>query len=670
MYWIIYLLTVIQIIFNRIDALPFPAINNLDDGITVDLLSRPVETQFIEGIENFPLVLGNHQLDRNSLQGSVYELLHKAQSSILMLSFTFSDPEVIKIINHKASEGIDVQLIIDRDHLSESKNLLHPSIKVGTREQGEGHLHHKILVVDYEYVWLGSANFTSNSFKFSKNLAIGFFSPEMGAALYQEALDIASSNPRQRIEPLSCSYGDQQLELYILPHDRPEAPGSSETKMNEMGKQKLLSLIASAKHHIKISVDVWTYKDVSRAVIQAKQRGIQIDVVVGNTADEAVKMLIQHNIPVKQGRNLHQKFILIDDETLLNGSMNWSMNAFSRNDESFIVLYKLIPEQLEVLKGALKAAGLPIAVDCNNQDASSDRVLDFYEEEVKEKLESINRTITALNAEINQTPTSQEHKRLIAIAKRLSNDLVKFIPYLTTAPLPGCCLYEGERYLANVVAIAEKQERVEAAIKYIKNADGIDQKVYEYFQKTLSKLQQGINVPLPDYFHATRAGFESIMKSQTILQSQTGLTGPGVYMSCNNEGDHGYGTHAFAIDEGCLIDTKGIFRTGRTPQGNVFFSLWASVLKDISITEDHIAFIDTSTDDIPYVTALLEEHNLNIDVVDRETSEAILRIFDLTTKRRELPSFFWNKHSFDDYLPQNMYPRSEQGTFRPFTFSL
>jgi hypothetical protein len=91
---------------------------------------------------------------------------------------------------------------------------------------------------------------------------------------------------------------------------------------------------------------------------------------------------------------------------------------------------------------------------------------------------------------------------------------------------------------------------------------------------------------------------------------------------------------------------------------------------DIPVTEESIAFIDTSASDIPYVTALLEEQNLNIEVVDRNTAENILRIFDLTTKRRELPSFFWKKFNSQDYLPQNMYPRSQQGTFRQFMFSL
>src|SRR6202012_3064784 len=105
--------------------------------------------------------------------------------------------------------------------------------------------------------------------------------------------------PRARQKPLSCSFGDQPLALYLLPHNAPESPRKIETAMNEMGKQKLINLINNAKHHSKISLDVWTYKDASLAVINAMKKGIKVDVVVGSTVDEAVKMLIQSGINVK-----------------------------------------------------------------------------------------------------------------------------------------------------------------------------------------------------------------------------------------------------------------------------------------------------------------------------------------------------------------------------------
>jgi phosphatidylserine/phosphatidylglycerophosphate/cardiolipin synthase-like enzyme len=408
MKFLICFLSFIQLAFVNLEAVPLNSVYPLN-------ISQNAEKAFIEDIKQTPLILGNYDLSYNALQGSVYELLNDAQNSILIISFTFSDPEVIRIVNQKASEGIDVQLIIDRDHLN-FNGQLHPSIKIGTRLQGEGHLHHKILVVDHKYIWLGSANFTQSAFTSAKNLAIAFFSPEIGAQLFQEALDIASSSPRINTKPLSCSFGDQPLELYLLPHNAPETPRSIETAMNEMGKQKLISLIDNAKHHIKISVDVWTYKDASRAVINAVKRGVKVDAVVGSTADEAVKMLIQDGINIKQGNNLHYKFMLVDHEIFLNGSPNWSMNAFSRSDESFIVLYDLTEKQLQSLEDTLKVAGLPISLHFNEM-ISQDAINDPSDEETTEKIELVNRTITGLNDEINKTPTSQEINASLPLPK-------------------------------------------------------------------------------------------------------------------------------------------------------------------------------------------------------------------------------------------------------------
>ncbi len=334
--------------------------NNLSVNDTVYELNQD-NNYFIRGIEQSPLIFSNHEYFNNSLQGSVYELLNKAQSSILILSFTFSDPEVIQIINRKASEGLDVQVVVDRAHLTWLSMLLDPSVRIDWRATGEGHMHHKVLVVDSEYVWVSSANITDHSLVQVPNQGIGFYDSKIGEAIHQEALDIATSSARKNVPSLVCSFGDQLLELYLLPHNEPKTPNPIETEMNEIAKQKLINLIDTAEHSIQIAVEVWTFKDASRAVIRAKQRGVQVDVVVGNASgvEEAVQMLLKAGIEVKYSSN-HYKFVLTDHKNLLSGSLNLSMNAFSRNDESLIVLYNLSEEQKKVMEGVLEAAQLPI----------------------------------------------------------------------------------------------------------------------------------------------------------------------------------------------------------------------------------------------------------------------------------------------------------------------
>lgn len=325
------------------------------DGVSSYTLEQ---ASYREKISQGPCLLSNHDLATNSLKDSLYELLQNAQFSIVMISFTFKDQAVIDIINQKASEGVLVKLVIDKDHL-ECKSKLHPSIQVGTRTQGEGHVHHKISVVDNEFVWLGSANFTPGGLVLFKNLSIAFADSNMATLLTQEAFHISSECARKSVPCVECNCNDQRLELYILPYNDPKKPLPIETAMNQRAKNALIGLIDNAQHDIKVAVDVWTYKDVSRAIIEAKQRGVNIDIVVGDTTSEAVTMMNHNGIKVKKGNGLHYKFMLVDHKVLLNGSPNWSMNAFSRSDESFIIVYDLTQEQFKELEYCLLAAGLP-----------------------------------------------------------------------------------------------------------------------------------------------------------------------------------------------------------------------------------------------------------------------------------------------------------------------
>ena len=74
-----------------------------------------------------------------------------------------------------------------------------------------------------------------------------------------------------------------------------------------------------------------------------------MEVITENQNEEAIKIIKASGIPVRTVPFIHQKFMFVDNKTLLNGSPNWSMNAFSRNDESFIILYELSPEQVECM---------------------------------------------------------------------------------------------------------------------------------------------------------------------------------------------------------------------------------------------------------------------------------------------------------------------------------
>ena len=86
--------------------------------------------------------------DRTHMAASIKECLSEAQESILILTFSLSDPDIIQLINQKAVEGVAVTVVIDKAHLGEILKDKAPSLEIVSRHSGEGHLHHKILIVD------------------------------------------------------------------------------------------------------------------------------------------------------------------------------------------------------------------------------------------------------------------------------------------------------------------------------------------------------------------------------------------------------------------------------------------------------------------------------------------------------------------------------------------
>jgi len=92
-------------------------------------------------------------------------------------------------------------------------------------------------------------------------------------------------------------------------------------------------------------------------VTQAKDRGIDVTVILDadqskQTNKEVLKKLYKKGIKV--GMNTHQgtmhhKFMLIDDETLVHGSLNWTKAAFAKNDDLFMIVEKMNPDQLVLI---------------------------------------------------------------------------------------------------------------------------------------------------------------------------------------------------------------------------------------------------------------------------------------------------------------------------------
>jgi phosphatidylserine/phosphatidylglycerophosphate/cardiolipin synthase-like enzyme len=112
--------------------------------------------------------------------------------------------------------------------------------------------------------------------------------------------------------------------------------------------------IEQARKELLVAVYAFTSDDLAGALVQAKKRGVSVQVILDREFDAGSdkskgKFLDVQKIPVrriagiksvapdKENGLMHQKFAVIDRTTVFTGSYNWTHSAESLNDENLLL---------------------------------------------------------------------------------------------------------------------------------------------------------------------------------------------------------------------------------------------------------------------------------------------------------------------------------------------
>lgn len=116
----------------------------------------------------------------------------------------------------------------------------------------------------------------------------------------------------------------------------------------------ILREIDAAKQELLVAVYAFTSDDLASALVQAKKRGVSVQVVIDREFDRANgnsrgRLLEAQKIPVRRLSGMaakaaekdpglmHQKFAVIDRRIVFTGSYNWTHSAETRNDENLLM---------------------------------------------------------------------------------------------------------------------------------------------------------------------------------------------------------------------------------------------------------------------------------------------------------------------------------------------
>lgn len=234
--------------------------------------------------------------------------------------------------------GVQVQVVTETDNIDEDAiaQLQEAGIPVAEDGDPDSYMHHKFIVIDEQYVWTGSYNTTYNGAYKNKNNVIFIDSAPLAYNFTQEFRELFRQMRAEK--PTGASVVHPKVTLsdgtQIFTHFSPDNDIIS----------SLVKEIGSAKKSIHFMAFSFTEDALGSAMRNRFESGIDIQGVFEKrqiSQYSEYEQMKAAGMSVIQDRNkgtMHHKVIVIDEETVITGSYNFSKNAEERNSENLLII--------------------------------------------------------------------------------------------------------------------------------------------------------------------------------------------------------------------------------------------------------------------------------------------------------------------------------------------
>ncbi len=304
-------------------------------------------------LTDYTVKLKPDRYGKTAICNEIVKQINSAKSTIDIAIYGYDRvPKIENAIRKAIARGVVVRLVHDTDskgqniydHTFEFSKLIGnsacdkaPNYLKNKTSYTNSIMHNKFYIFDKTTVITGSANLSFTDMSgYNTNPVIEIKSPKI-ASVYEKEFNQMYSNRFHFLKKKitgkeNIPIGGSTYSVYFSPKDN-------------IIPNVLVPLVNSAKSYIYIPTFLITDKQLSQALINAKNRGVNIKVIVDATnakgGHSKHKLLRQHGIQVKTENytgKLHSKSMIIDDKYTVIGSMNYSSSGNKKNDENLIVI--------------------------------------------------------------------------------------------------------------------------------------------------------------------------------------------------------------------------------------------------------------------------------------------------------------------------------------------
>jgi HKD family nuclease len=123
---------------------------------------------------------------------------------------------------------------------------------------------------------------------------------------------------------------------------------------NGGAKEAILKELTNAKNNIDVAMYILTDRELTKALVSAKERGVKVRVLLDMKSTEEIEyskhlflskskvdVRVNNTLPSNTDKHsgiMHNKFAIIDNKTLITGSFNWTHSAEELNNENLLII--------------------------------------------------------------------------------------------------------------------------------------------------------------------------------------------------------------------------------------------------------------------------------------------------------------------------------------------
>ena len=269
----------------------------------------------------------------------VLNQINKSNSSIDIALYGWDDnPVIYNALVRAKARGVKIRIVYDT-----SSNSYYPKlsnfVKIANEKSTDSPkilMHNKFMIFDNSSIITGSMNFAKTGFSGFNSNCIFFINSKEIANMYEkefnQMLQGKFHNSKSQISHTTVVLGDTKVTPLFSPKDK-------------IITNNVLPLIQNAKKYVYIPTFIITHEESANELINAKKRGVDVKLIIDATnvysRKSKIKELRNAGVPVKvenYAGKMHSKSIIIDDEYIVAGSMNFSNSGENKNDENVLII--------------------------------------------------------------------------------------------------------------------------------------------------------------------------------------------------------------------------------------------------------------------------------------------------------------------------------------------